>query len=61
MGFTTQEYWSGLPFLSLGDLSDPGIEPRSPDALPPGHQEVYLPRLKTPLVWEFPAAQWLGL
>ena len=33
-----QEYWSGLPFPSPGDLPDPGIEPRSPtlqeDALP---------------------------
>ena len=26
MGFPRQEYWSGLPFPSLGDLSDPGIE-----------------------------------
>ena len=25
-----QEYWSGLPFPSLGDLPDPGIEPTSP-------------------------------
>ena len=25
-----QEYWSGLPFLSPGDLPDPGIEPESP-------------------------------
>ena len=30
MGFSRQEYWSGLPFLSPGDLPDPGIEPRSP-------------------------------
>ena len=29
MGFPTQEYWSGLPFPSLGDLPNPGIEPRS--------------------------------
>ena len=43
MGFSRQEYWSGLPFLPLGDLPDPGIEPWSPalqaDALtsePPG-------------------------
>ena len=43
MGFSGQEYWSGLPFPSPGDLPDPGIEPRSPvleaDALtsePPG-------------------------
>ena len=30
MGFPRQEYWSGLPFLSLGDLPDPGIKPVSP-------------------------------
>ena len=43
MGFSRQEYWSGLPFPSSGDLSNPGIEPGSPalqaDALssePPG-------------------------
>ena len=30
MGFSRQEYWSGLPFASPGDLPDPGIEPRSP-------------------------------
>ena len=29
MGFSRQEYWSGLPFPSPGDLLDPGIEPRS--------------------------------
>ena len=43
MGFSRQEYWSGLPFPSPGDLPNPGIEPTSPalqaDALtsePPG-------------------------
>ena len=43
MGFSRQEYWSGLPFPSPGDLPNPGIEPESPtleaDALtsePPG-------------------------
>ena len=43
VGFSRQEYWSGLPFPSPGDLPDPGIEPRFPtlqaDALtsePPG-------------------------
>ena len=43
MRFSRQEYWSGLPFPSPGNLPDPGIEPRSPaleaDALtsePPG-------------------------
>ena len=38
MEFSRQEYWSGLPFPSPGDLPNPGIEPRSPallaDALP---------------------------
>ena len=42
MGFPRQEYWNGLPFPFLGDLLDPGIEPRStalqvdslPSALP---------------------------
>ena len=40
MGFSRQEYWSGLPFPSPGDLPNPGIEPRSPtleaDALTSG-------------------------
>ena len=39
MGSSRQEYWSGFPFSSPGDLPDPGIEPRSPilqaDYLPP--------------------------
>ena len=30
MGFSRQEYWSGLPFPSPGDLPNPGIEPGSP-------------------------------
>jgi len=38
MGFSRQEYLSGLPFPSPADLPDPGIKPRSPalqaDALP---------------------------
>jgi len=38
MDFSRQEYWSGLPFPSPGDLPSPGIEPRSPalqaDSLP---------------------------
>ena len=46
MGFSRQEYWSGLPFPSPGDLLDPGIEPGSPtlqaDSLlsePPGKRQ----------------------
>ena len=50
MEFSRQEYWSGLPFPSPGDLPDPRIEPRSPalqaDALPsepPGNDtNIYL-------------------
>ena len=38
MGFSRQEYWSGLPFPSTGDLPNPGLEPRFPtlqaDTLP---------------------------
>ena len=48
MEFSRQEYWSGLPFPSPGDLPNPGIEPGSPalqaDALlsePPGNQISY--------------------
>ena len=48
MGFSRQEYWSGLPFPSPGDLPDPGIEPGSPafqaDAVtsePPGNPQLY--------------------
>ena len=49
LGFSRQEYWSGLPFLSLGDLHDPGIEPRSPvlqaDSLPTELQEQFFLQL----------------
>ena len=60
MEFSRQEYWSGLPFLSLGDLPKPGIEPESPalktDALPsepPGKPKVCLGgcKLKTLKLW----------
>ena len=47
MGFPRQEYWSGLPFPSSGDLPNPGIELASPtlqtDCLPsepPGSSEI---------------------
>ena len=49
MGFSRQEYWSGLPLPFPGDLPDPGIKPRSPtlqvDALtsePPGKPKIFL-------------------
>ena len=41
MGFPRQEYWSGLPFPSPGNLPNPGIQPESPavqvDSLPLSH------------------------
>ena len=52
VGFFRQEYWSELPFPSLGDLSNPGIEPKSPlspaltqgffTAMSPGSQQSFL-------------------
>ena len=50
MGLSRQEYWSGLPFPSPGDLPDQGIEPVSPrlqaDALPSGKPRTGLPQVK---------------
>ena len=34
MGFSKQEYWSGLSFPSPGDFPDPGVQPGSPALLP---------------------------
>ena len=49
MGFSRQEYWSGLPLPPSGDLPNPEIEPRSPalqaDSLP----SEPLGKLKIPL------------
>ena len=41
MGFSRQEYWSGLPFPPAGGLPNPGIEPTSPAA--PASQADSLP------------------
>ena len=41
MRFSSQEYWSGLPFPPPGDLPNPGIELRSP--VSPGLQADSLP------------------
>ena len=51
MGLSRQEYWSGLPFPSPGDLLDPGIRPGYPasqaDALPPELQrETHISYIK---------------
>ena len=49
MGFPMGEFWSGLPFPSPGDLSNPGLEPKSPALAsshftnePQGKPSVYL-------------------
>ena len=57
MGFSRQEYWSGLPFPPQGALPDPRIEPRSPESpalagrvfttVPPGNplRTIYKPKI----------------
>ena len=54
MGSSRQEYWSGLPFPSPGDLPDPELKLGSPvlqaDSLPLSHQESPGLLLKT-LLW----------
>ena len=51
MGFSRQEYWSGLPFPSPEDLPDPRIEPRSPalqaDSLPSQSSDSLYHSMKT--------------
>ena len=61
MGFSRQEYWSGLPFPFPGDLPDPGIEPRSPafqaDTLTsklPGKPFKHLGKCKCVSCWTWP-------
>ena len=55
MEFSRQEYWSGLPFPSPGDLPDPGIEPGSPalqvDALTSEPREPLLNKIDKGLVF----------
>ena len=61
MGFSRQEYWSGLPFHSPGDLPDPGIEPGSPEfqadavtAEPPG-KPVDISNMKHVINFDLPS------
>ena len=49
MEFFRQEYWSGLPFPSPGDLPHPGIEPRSPEL-----------QARFFTIWAMREAQWSG-
>ena len=57
MEFSRQQYSSGLPFPSPGDLPDPGIEPRSPtlwaDALPSAQPSLVAQTVKRlSIMWE---------
>ena len=58
MGFSRQEYWSGLLCSTPGDLPDPGIEPAAPilhaDYLPLSHRHLEKP------VWKLVLANWEG-
>jgi len=49
MGFSRQEYWSGVPFPSPADLPDTGIKPGSPalqaDALP--YEPIFYSKMST--------------
>ena len=58
MGFSRQEYWSGLPFPSPGDLPNPGTKPRSSalqaDALtsePPGYTRIFIHLSNQEYIW----------
>ena len=71
MEFSRQEYWSGLPFSSPGDLPDPGIEPRSPalqaDSLqsePPGKplwKDLATTGKKRKKIWDPHKVKWKSL
>ena len=68
MGFSREEYWSGLPVPSSGDLPNPGIKPTSPALAgqffitePPGqnghHQKVWIKGNPSNCWWEWKFAQ----
>ena len=59
MAFSRQEYWSGLPFPSAGDLPNPEIEPGSPalqaDFLPTELPEKPLFGNRVIVIWAQPS------
>ena len=55
MGFSSQEYWNGLPCPSPGDLLDPGIESRSPTLQADFFLQIELP-WKPLLILKFPCS-----
>ena len=62
MGFSRQEYWTGLSCPPPGDLPDPGMEPASSycllhwqvDSLPPSHWESPRPHVNLTYSWWIP-------
>ena len=59
MGFSREEYWSGVPCPPPGDLPDPRIEPMSPAALASQANSLPLRHLGSPdLTWK--AASWIS-
>ena len=66
MRFSRQEYWSGLPFPSPGDLPNPGIEARSPALQADAHVQLCDPTdcvaYQAPMSMGFPRQEcWSGL
>ena len=60
MGFSRQEYWSGLPYPPPGDLPNPGVKPRSPSlqvdflpSEPPGNPRVLKNYAKSTLLMPY--------
>ena len=49
MRFPRQEYWNGSPFLSLGDLPDPGIKPKSPALAGVKYRETFRECRRSPV------------
>ena len=61
MGFSKQEYWSGLPFPTPGDLPYSGIEPTSPElahkfftTVPPGKPKSFIKIIKSNIFYALP-------
>ena len=65
MGFSPQEYWSGLPFPPPGDLPDPGMKPASPALAggfittePPGKPIYMYAHTYTHMCFLIPQGKW---